>query len=155
MFFRILKWRKLFFSLAFPKKEVDAYYKWVDSFIIDEYQKQLSPLSPVSLPPVCEPPPSVPSLMAMMSYIKFNLKLSLLCAFLNQILYLCNKVATIATNINIEDMRSVLFIVLILVSIMMEAKIRKPAVAGSVNSYPRQEWNLRSVLRPNTTWVGA
>lgn len=53
------------------------------------------------------------------------------CAFLNQILYLCNKVAIIATNINIEDMRSVLFIVLILVSIMMEAKIRKPAVAGS------------------------
>lgn len=37
-----------------------------------------------------------------MCYIKFNLKFSLPCAFLNQILYLCNKVATIATNINIE-----------------------------------------------------
>lgn len=47
----------------------------------------------------------------MMCYIKFNLNLSLLCAFLNQILYLCIKVATIATNINIEDMRSFLFIV--------------------------------------------
>ena len=67
----------------------------------------------------------------MMCYIKFNLNLSLLCVFLNQILYLCIKVATIATNINIEDMRSFLFIALILVSIMMEAKIRKPAVAGS------------------------
>lgn len=39
MAFCVLKRRKLFFSLAFPTKEVDAYYKWVDSFIIDEYQK--------------------------------------------------------------------------------------------------------------------
>lgn len=26
-------------SKSYPTKEVDAYYKWVDSFIIDEYQK--------------------------------------------------------------------------------------------------------------------
>ena len=56
------------------------------------------------------------------------MKASFHCARLH---YLCNKVATIATNINIDDMRNVLFIVLILVSIMLEAKIRKPAVAGS------------------------